>query len=94
MVCHYYLYIHKNYCNLAPQINTEKAKNKREMNKTRIIVMSLALGLYTATWAGGKPKKAFIPMDYSTCGYHASELSIPDVRNVVTVTKTQGDCSS
>lgn len=94
MACHYYLYIHKNYCNLAPQINTEKAKNKREMNKTRIIVMSLALGLYTATWAGGKPKKAFIPMDYSTCGYHASELSIPDVRNVVTVTKTQGDCSS
>ncbi len=55
--------------------------------------MSLAFTLCTATWAGGKKKEVFIPMDYSTCGYHASELSIPNVRNVVTVKNNDGNCS-
>ena len=64
------------------------------MNSKKIVLMSLAMGICTAAWAGGKAKKeVFIPMDYSTCGYHASELAIPDVRNVVAVRNTEGDCS-
>lgn len=64
------------------------------MNSKKIVLMSLAFSLCTAAWAGGKAKKeVFIPMDYSTCGYHASELAIPDVRNVVAVRNTEGDCS-
>ncbi len=63
------------------------------MNNKKIVLMSLALSLCTATWAGGKKKEVYIPMDYSTCGYHASEQSIPNVRNVVTVKSNNGDCS-
>lgn len=45
-----------------------------------------AFGLCTAVNAAGKAKKeVYIPMDYSTCGYHASERNIPDVRNAVYV---------
>ena len=63
------------------------------MNSKKIVLMSLAFTLCTAAWAGGKKKEVFIPMDYSTCGYHASEQSIPDVKNVVTVGNTEGNCS-
>lgn len=63
------------------------------MNSKKIVLMSLALSLCAATWAGGKKKDVFIPMDYSTCGYRASEKSIPDVKNAVTVKNTVGDCS-
>ncbi len=63
------------------------------MNSKKIVLMSLALSLCTATWAGGKKKEVFIPMDYSTCGYRASEKSIPDVKNAVIVKNTAGDCS-
>lgn len=41
----------------------------------------------------GKKKDVYIPMDYSTCGYHASEKEIPNVKNVVFVGNTDGDCS-
>ena len=45
--------------------------------------------------AAPKPKKElYIPMDYSTCGYHASEQAIPDVKTVVTVDWQAGDCSA
>ena len=45
--------------------------------------------------AAPKPKKQlYIPMDYSTCGYHASEQAIPDVKTVVTVDWQAGDCSA
>ena len=64
------------------------------MNSKKVVLMSLALGICTATWAGGKKKEVFIPMDYSTCGYHASELAIPNVKNVVAVRSTEGDCSA
>ena len=57
-------------------------------------MMSLAIAACTAAMAGGKKKQVFIPMDYSTCGYHASEGKIPDVRNVVAVRNTAGDCSA
>jgi len=33
-------------------------------------------------------------MDYSTCGYHASERAIPDVRTAVAVARQAGDCSA
>ena len=38
-----------------------------------------------------KKKEVYIPMDYSTCGYHASEQNIPNVKNVVTVAPVSGD---
>lgn len=63
------------------------------MNKRKIILMSIALTLSASVWAGGKKKQVFIPMDYSSCGYHASEGGIPDVRNAVAVGNTEGDCS-
>ncbi len=45
--------------------------------------------------AASKPvKQCYIPMDYSTCGYHASEQAIPDVRTAVAVAWQSGDCSS
>ena len=44
--------------------------------------------------AAPKPKKElYIPMDYSTCGYHASEQAIPDVKATVTVSWQAGDCA-
>jgi hypothetical protein len=44
--------------------------------------------------AAPKPKKeVFIPMDYSTCGYHASEQAIPNVKATVSVGWQAGDCS-
>lgn len=42
-------------------------------------------------FAGGKPKPVFIPMDYSTCGYHASEKVIPQVPATYSVTPAEGD---
>ena len=43
--------------------------------------------------AGRKPKPVYIPMDYSFCGYHASERAIPNVANKVVVNAQVGDCS-
>ncbi len=37
-------------------------------------------------------QQPYIPMDYSTCGYHASEIAIPDVDNVIYVSVRNGDC--
>ena len=62
----------------------------------------ITLTLLSAAWclsavlqAAPKPKKQlYIPMDYSTCGYHASEQAIPDVRTAVTVGWQAGDCSA
>ena len=39
-------------------------------------------------------KEVYIPMDYSTCGYHASEKAIPDVHVNIYVAPQQGDCSN
>lgn len=55
------------------------------------MLITLAAGI-TQTAAGNPKKEVYVPMDYSTCGYHASEQSIPDVRNVVSVTAKDGDC--
>ena len=41
-----------------------------------------------------KPKpQLYIPMDYSTCGYRASEQSLPDVSVAAYVEWQEGDCS-
>ncbi len=61
----------------------------------RIIPMAMLL-LCVSVWlkAAPKPKKElYVPMDYSTCGYHASELPLPDVRIAVYVAWHEGDCS-
>lgn len=57
-------------------------------------LLSAAWCLGTVLQAAPKPKKeVFIPMDYSTCGYHASEQAIPNVKATVTVSWQTGDCS-
>lgn len=65
------------------------------MNKllTKCCLATLLLaGLGVATTAkAGKEKQVYIPMDYSTCGYHASETAIPDVANAVYVECGDGD---
>lgn len=70
--------------------------NKIKMNKyftNRLSAVVLLLALCTAhAFAGKEKKEVYIPMDYSTCGYHASERSIPDVKNAVFVSSADGDC--
>lgn len=53
------------------------------------MVATLLLQCPTAAAAGGK--EVYVPMDYSTCGYHASETAIPYVRNVARVRVSEGD---
>ena len=44
--------------------------------------------------AAPKPKKeVFIPMDYSTCGYRASDEALPDVPVAAVVAWQEGDCA-
>ena len=60
-----------------------------------LTLLSAAWCLSTVLQAAPKPKKQlYIPMDYSTCGYHASEQPIPNVRTAVTVGWQAGDCSA
>lgn len=60
---------------------------------SRSLFVLLIAGLCTMQAMAGKAKKdVYIPMDYSTCGYHASERAIPDVKNAVFVNSNNGDC--
>lgn len=53
----------------------------KKLFKSRCLALLLIAGLCTAQAMAGKAKKeVYIPMDYSTCGYHASEKPIPDVK--------------
>ena len=61
------------------------------MKNKFLIIATILLLSFLHTYAGKKPKEVYIPMDYSTCGYHASEKGIPNVRNVVFVGNTKGD---
>ena len=62
---------------------------------TLLTLLSAAWCLSAVLQAAPKPKKQlYIPMDYSTCGYHASEQAIPDVRTAVAVGWQAGDCSA
>ncbi len=59
---------------------------------TRFLCIIATLAVCTAI--GAAPKKrteVYIPMDYSTCGYHASEVDIPNVKNVLYITPDTGD---
>lgn len=60
---------------------------------SRCLALLLIAGLCTVKAMAGKAKKeVYIPMDYSACGYHASEKAIPDVRNAVFVGSDGADC--
>ena len=64
------------------------------MKRYIITLLSAAWCLATVLQAAPKPKKeVFIPMDYSTCGYHASEQAIPNVQATVRVNWQEGDCA-
>lgn len=60
--------------------------------KNLAIVISFLLCASLAV-AKDKPKTVYIPMDYSYCGYHASECAIPNVRHVISVKSHAGDCT-
>ena len=64
------------------------------MTNTRILLL---LCCTVTTYVFGAPKKPkpqlYVPMDYSTCGYHASEQRLPDVAVAVYVPWQEGDCS-
>lgn len=65
----------------------------KKLFKSRCLALLLIAGLFTAQAMAGKAKKeVYIPMDYSTCGYHASEKPIPDVKNAVYVSNNGADC--
>ncbi len=51
----------------------------------RLTAAAIALLLCCTHAIGGKKKDVYIPMDYSMCGYRASETGIPDVKNVIYV---------
>lgn len=62
----------------------------------RLLILSLFLSL-TSIVVEAAPKtepQLFVPMDYSTCGYHASEVCIPDVPNIILLQPIEGDNSS
>lgn len=64
------------------------------MNIQKILILLALVCLIAESHAQKKPKKElFIPMDYSTCGYHASEALIPDVEVATFVEWQEGDCS-
>ena len=68
------------------------------MNKyhiSRLTTLLIACIVSVNLFAAPKPKKeVYIPMDYSTCGYHASERAIPDISVTKYVVWQEGDCSS
>jgi len=72
-------------------------KHKTNMNKKYCLRLTILLAICcfaNVLFAAPKPKKQlYIPMDYSTCGYHASEQAIPNVPVIVSVTWQDGDCS-
>lgn len=53
----------------------------------------LAIALSVATVQQPDRPKADSLIDFSVCGYRASDQAIPNVRNVVTVAPVEGDCS-
>ena len=66
--------------------------NRAIITHTTSLLLGLCLFLTMQAAPKGK-KEVYIPMDFSTCGYHASELAIPDIKTVVYVTWQEGDCS-
>ena len=65
------------------------------MKLRQFSILIIALAAIVTLQAAKKPKpQLYVPMDYSTCGYHASEQALPDVPVVVYVTWQEGDCSA
>jgi len=62
----------------------------KEFKIIRIVALS-AFVCFATSVEGKGDKEAYIPMDYSSCGYKASEQPIPDVRNMVYVDCRGGD---
>lgn len=61
----------------------------------RITMLLLAFCMASHLIAAPKPKKeVYIPMDYSTCGYHASEQAIPNIPVAAFVAWQEGDCTN
>ena len=59
------------------------------------LAMLLFLMLCGNANAQKKPKKElYVPMDYSTCGYHASESLIPHVPTVISLSWQEGDATA
>lgn len=64
------------------------------MNPTKYLLLFASLCVVLCAYPQKKPKKElYVPMDYSTCGYHASEQAIPNVQAVISVAAQEGDCS-
>ena len=64
------------------------------MYTNRHLTLLICFCISIAISAQKKPKKElYVPMDYSTCGYHASGKVIPDVRVAVYVAWQEGDCA-
>ena len=69
--------------------------NRLTTNTCRLLCGLLALAFGTALTAAPKAKRElYVPMDYSTCGYRASEQALPDVGVAVVVAWQEGDCSA
>ena len=64
------------------------------MYVNRYLTLLIFLCVSSAIVAQKKPKKElYVPMDYSTCGYHASEATVPHVAVAVYVECQEGDCA-
>ena len=74
-------------------LETYNIYNMRKLFLLKLFMVAVALGVCAPADAQKKKKELYVPMDYSTCGYRASEKEIPDVPNVVYVTPVGGDCS-
>ena len=87
----YYVYI----CTIIinHRKHPEMLKTPLKSQCLRAVWLLLMCDMAHSVAAAPKPRKeVFVPMDYSTCGYRASEEAIPDVKNVVFVAWSQGDC--
>ncbi len=64
------------------------------MNRRALLTALLCTVMCTTLYAQKKPRKElYVPIDYSTCGYHASEAVIPDRPATVAVEWQEGDCA-
>ena len=64
------------------------------MYTNRYLTLLIGFCISITISAQKKPKKElYVPMDYSTCGYHASEAVIPDVGVAMYVAWQEGDCA-
>lgn len=59
--------------------------------RTKNLIMVVLAAMICVESRSQGANEVFIPMDYSTCGYHASEIPVPVVRNVAVVKPGEGD---